>query len=734
MKSTDFQGNIIMLITLMQYFTDIDEVSNLQCDYLETLEKCQHLEKELSKSRTMSKSFEALQKHAINLELDLQQCKEKIKNDKSFKENHSNVFLKEREQYFEIQDLKAQLQDKGIAISELKKLIEKMKGKSVETKFAKSSVIRQPNAFKSQRQSVLGKPAIFSDSLEKKDFSKSKSVTKNNVSNDFSKPVTAQILPQNIKSILKNTNVIAPGMYKVHTEPNQTRTPQLPQDIRKTNTRVSFSTGVIPTTSVSRPQLKSNRMGDRVMPNNSQGKKQEVEDHRRNFKFSNNKTFVTACNDSLNAKTSNVNFVCVTCGKCVLNENHDMCVLHYINGVNSRTRQPIVVPISTREPKQIMNQSVSTSHKKTVATDSTIKKSRNIIRKIYEQVSKSCSWWYPKFTPPGYKWKPKSPIGNVNLNVSMPLGNASRNANILEPMTPRSSTLSNTPLSSNSFAALSFRKSTCYIRDLKGNDLLTDSRGTDLYSITLQDTSTPNPICLMAKSTSSQTWLWHRRLSHLNFDTINLLLNNNIVTGLPKLKFIKDHLCSSCELGKAKRKSFHTKTTPSSKRRLQLLYMDLCGPMRVESINGKKHVLVIVDDYSRYIWTNFLRRNRTLVDAARTMLSAAKVPLFFWAEAIATTSDKMKEHFLEEHFLEEHLLHRQKCCFKSRKVKKIVTMSNELDLLFSLMFDELLNGSTQVVTKSSAVHVADAPDKRQHHNTTHSSTTTIVADAPQLNI
>ncbi|GKB13917.1 hypothetical protein Tco_0847840 [Tanacetum coccineum] len=92
-------------------------------------------------------------------------------------------------------------------------------------------------------------------------------------------------------------------------------------------------------------------MGDRGMPNNIQGNKQEVEDHRRNFKFSNNKTSVTACNDSLNAKTSNVNFVCVTCGKCMLNDNHDLCVLHYINGVNSRTRQPIVVPISTRGPK-----------------------------------------------------------------------------------------------------------------------------------------------------------------------------------------------------------------------------------------------------------------------------------------------------------------------------------------------------------------------------------------------
>nr|GFB25926.1 integrase, catalytic region, zinc finger, CCHC-type, peptidase aspartic, catalytic [Tanacetum cinerariifolium] len=76
---------------------------------------------------------------------------------------------------------------------------------------------------------------------------------------------------------------------------------------------------------------------------------------------------------------------------------------------------------------------------------------------------------------------------------------------------------------------VAFRKSTCFIRDLKGNDLLTGSRGSDLYSITLQGTNSPNPICLMAKATSSQAWLWHRRLSHLNFDTINLLSKNDIV-------------------------------------------------------------------------------------------------------------------------------------------------------------------------------------------------------------
>nr|GFA22108.1 integrase, catalytic region, zinc finger, CCHC-type, peptidase aspartic, catalytic [Tanacetum cinerariifolium] len=113
---------------------------------------------------------------------------------------------------------------------------------------------------------------------------------------------------------------------------------------------------------------------------------------------------------------------------------------------------------------------------------------------------------------------------------------------------------------------VAFRKSTCFICDLKGNDLLTGSRGMDLYLIILHDTNCPNLICLMAKATLSQAWLWHRRLSHLNFDTINLLSKKDIVAGLPKLKFVKDYLFSSCELGKPKRKSFHTKNTPSSKR------------------------------------------------------------------------------------------------------------------------------------------------------------------------
>nr|GEV42661.1 retrovirus-related Pol polyprotein from transposon TNT 1-94 [Tanacetum cinerariifolium] len=438
-----------------------------------------------------------------------------------------------------------------------------------------------------------------------------------------------------------------------------------------------YDIGVIPTTSVSKPQLKSNPIEDRVMRNNSQGKKQDVEDHRRSVGFSKNKTFVTACNNSLNAKTLNVNFVSATCDKCVLNDKHDMCVLNSI----AKPLKKIVIEI------------------------------------VLFIVDSGCS---------------KHMTRNLKLLI-----------NFVEKF----------------LGTVKF-----------GNDQIAPILGYgDL----------------------------HRRLSHLNFDTINLLSKNDIVVGLPKLKFVKDHLCSSFELGKAKRKSFYTKLTPSSMRRLQLLHMDLCGPMRVASINGKRYVLVIVDDYSRYTWTHFLRskdetpevlidflrlvqsglqaqvrivrtdkgtkflnqtlhayfavegilhqtsvartpeqngvvkrRNRTLVEATRTMLSVAKVPLFFWAEAIATTcftqnrslviprheknlttSSTTRNHLvssdpsLECHRMaleHESLSPSPQCQENVTQADKTVTTSNELDLLLSLMFDELLNGSSQVVSKSSA--------------------------------
>nr|GFB19629.1 hypothetical protein [Tanacetum cinerariifolium] len=223
--------------------------------------------------------------------------------------------------------------------------------------------------------------------------------------------------------------------------------------------------------------------------------------------------------------------------------------------------------------------------------------------------------------------------------------------------------------------------------------------------------------CLLAKASSSQSWLWHQRLSHLNIAKINNLVKNNLVQGLLKMKFEKDHLCSACEQGKIHQKHHKSKTDFASNKPLYLLHMDLCGPMRIQSINGKRYVLVVVDDYSRYTWVFFLhskdeaseviisfiketkvnlqlqvqsvridngmefknqtlakffdevgitqqfyaartpqqngvveRRNKTLVEAAKTMLTFANLPSFLWAEAIATACFTQNRSIIQKRF------------------------------------------------------------------------------------
>ncbi|GKA36658.1 integrase, catalytic region, zinc finger, CCHC-type containing protein, partial [Tanacetum coccineum] len=153
---------------------------------------------------------------------------------------------------------------------------------------------------------------------------------------------------------------------------------------------------------------------------------------------------------------------------------------------------------------------------------------------------------------------------------------------------------------------VAFRSKTCYVQNLEGDYLLIGGRESNLYTISISDMAASSPVCLMSKATSTMSWLWHHRLSHLNFGTINDLTRLDLVDGLPKFKYGKDHLCSTCERGKIKKASHPPKLVPSDHFKLELLHMDLCGPMRVASINGKKYILVIVDNYSRYTWVYFL--------------------------------------------------------------------------------------------------------------------------------
>ncbi|GJS02905.1 putative ribonuclease H-like domain-containing protein [Tanacetum coccineum] len=213
---------------------------------------------------------------------------------------------------------------------------------------------------------------------------------------------------------------------------------------------------------------------------------------------------------------------------------------------------------------------------------------------------------------------------------------------------------------------------------------------------------TGNLTCLFAKAIIDESKLWHRRLGHVNFKTMNKLVKGNLVRGLPSKIFENDHTCVACQKGKQHKASYKAKLVSSISQPLQMLHMDLFGPTSVRSINHKTYCLVVTDDFSRFSWVFFLaskdetsgilkrfiteienqlnhkvkvircdngtkfknremnefcglkgikrfsvartpqqnrvaeRKNKTLIEAARTMLADSLLPTIFWAEAVNT--------------------------------------------------------------------------------------------------
>nr|GEX58089.1 hypothetical protein [Tanacetum cinerariifolium] len=207
-------------------------------------------------------------------------------------------------------------------------------------------------------------------------------------------------------------------------------------------------------------------------------------------------------------------------------------------------------------------------------------------------------------------------------------------------------------------------------RDFKLKDdtnvLLRTPRQHNMYSINLNNNVPHKDLtCLVAKASADESILWHRRLGHLNFKTMNKLVRHNLVRGLHSKYFENDHTCVACLKGKQQKASCKTKLVNSVSKPLHTLHMDLFYPTSVSSLNHKWYCLVVTDDFSRFTWTFFLktkdessgilrnfitelenlkelknrvaeRRNRTLIEAARTMLADAKLPITFWAEAVNT--------------------------------------------------------------------------------------------------
>nr|GEY17463.1 retrovirus-related Pol polyprotein from transposon TNT 1-94 [Tanacetum cinerariifolium] len=365
-----------------------------------------------------------------------------------------------------------------------------------------------------------------------------------------------------------------------------------------TNVVSNKPTGVNLVTSASGSQSQGNTKKDRIQQTQIRAKKNKIEDHPRNVRPSlhnkksvvNTKAISSVPNSKLNV---NSDHKCATCNGCLFSNNHDSCVLEFINSVNARVKSK-----SAKKPvnKQIWKPTgkyLDSGFSKHMIGDRSqlinfVQKFLGTIKFKNDHVAKIMGYG-------DYK------IGNVTISRVYFVEGLGHN-------------LFSVGQFWDSELEVAFCQHTCFICNSDGVDLLTGSRGNNLYTLSLGDMMASLPICLLSKASKTKSWLWHRRLSHLNFGTINHLARQGLVQGLPKLKLKKDHLCSACAMGKSKKKSHKPKSDDTNQEKVYLLHMDLCGPIRVESVNGKKYILVIADDYSQFTWVKFLRSKEEAPD------------------------------------------------------------------------------------------------------------------------
>ncbi|GJY09541.1 retrovirus-related pol polyprotein from transposon TNT 1-94 [Tanacetum coccineum] len=383
------------------------------------------------------------------------------------------------------------------------------------------------------------------------------------------------------------------------------------------------STGVKLSTGVSGSQPSGNTKKDRILQTQSSTLKNKVEAHPRKVKSSlKNKDHVVAPKGTAHVQHSKLNanseLKCVKCNGCMLSDNQDLCVLDYINNVNARAKSKSTKKQTKRKvwkPTGKMFITIRyiwrpTSRTFTIVGNAPLRKP--VV--LDNETSKPAETLV-------YSRKPRNSKTNVLVSKSKVIQSVSANKN--EPSKSWGSIISDVPSSSLNECRSSKLSSIKF-----GNDHVAKILGYGDYQIvnvtilrvyymeglghTLFSVGQFCDSNLEASKTNS--WLWHRRLSHLNFGAINHLARHGLVRGLPKLKFEKDHLCSACAMGKSKKKPHKPKSEDTNQEKLYLLHMDLCGPMRVASVNGKKYILVIIDDYSRFTWVKFLRSKDEALD------------------------------------------------------------------------------------------------------------------------
>ncbi|GJZ09631.1 retrovirus-related pol polyprotein from transposon TNT 1-94 [Tanacetum coccineum] len=568
-----------VLITVMNSMSLNNDSVNVNMQMCELCEKCMNLNAGLSKSKQayndLLKNHSQLEKHCISLKVSMQLKQEVFQNDESCV-NQNAVEIQE---YFEINDLKARLQDKDTTISKLKDTINSLKMNTKEKNVKHDKCDLEPINEELENTQIQDK--VFVITSLKNDLQKSKG--KEIVENVIHIPSATTIAPGMFKldlvllpprllqnrevhiNYLRNTqeqanilreivqdtcpNAITPNTKKVAVTPmNNVKKGRFAKPLTSSsnikpvesfntsdsNTPVLSSTGVKCSTSNCGSKPPVNKM---------------------------NRIVKSVCDVDVKQSLSNANsdILYATCNKSMFDGVHDKCLLDLVQNGNNRTKS-------------------AKKHKK-----------QNI--------------WKPTghvFTKVGFKWKPTGRTFTIvgYLDCTVRFGNNQiarimgygdyQLGNIIISRVYYVEGLGNKFFSIGQFydadLEVAFQKNTCFIRNLKGVDLLSGSHDTNLYTISLNDMLKSSPICLQSKASKTKSWLWHHRLSHLNFGNLNKLAKDGLARGIPRLKFQKDHLCLAYALGKSKKTSHQPKAEDTNQEKLYLLHMDLRGPMRVASI------------------------------------------------------------------------------------------------------------------------------------------------------
>ncbi|GJX52688.1 retrovirus-related pol polyprotein from transposon TNT 1-94 [Tanacetum coccineum] len=505
------------------------------------------------------------------------------------KEQTESLVNQVNQKSVEISDLNAQLQEKVFVITTLKNDLRKLKGKDIVANAAQMSnaATIDPEIYKLDPVILAHKVKNNREAAILRELIQELLGYVRDTCPDIHKPSEklVAVTPINKKKIVQFVDIV-------------TSSGNIP---KVTNRPILSSTGVNPSTKANRPKPSGNTKNDRIPRTPNSNEKNKVEVQSRKVKSSLNKR---------NSDSKNV--------------------------YNKHVKHLVI------DAKGIHDKSASKKNKR---------------RKEWKPTGKV-------FNSVGYKWKPTgrsftivgnacpltriTTINKVPLKVPIPLKvvapkHVVTRVHTRRPKVPKS-VQNSKPKVVKSITANRMELGTSQGSNtsVDPSSSLTDCRLISrnyLYSLSIGDMMASSPICLLLKATKTKSWLWHRRLSHLNFGAINHLARHSLVRGLPRLKFEKDHLCSTCAMGNSKKQSHKPKSEDTNQEKLYLLHMDFCRPMRVASVNGKKYILVIMDDYSRFTWVKFLASKDQAPDFIIKFLKMIQVRLNATVRNIRTDNE-----------------------------------------------------------------------------------------------